>query len=84
MAEKTTIQTSTETRDKLAALTKKGSTLEDTIRMLINHDEARRSRQHMLLEERFAAARNNPAATQWANKEADRLIQLAAQRDSTR
>jgi hypothetical protein len=84
MAEKTTIQTSTETRDKLAALTKKGSTLEDTIRALIERDEARHARQRMLLEERFAAARNNPDAVKWATREADRLVQLAAAREGAR
>ncbi|MGY5209990.1 hypothetical protein [Nocardia gipuzkoensis] len=84
MAEKTTIQTSTETRDRLAALTRKGSTLEDTIRALLDRDEARHARQQMLLDEQFAAARRDPDAVAWATREADRLAQMAKEREGAR
>ncbi|MFR9753989.1 hypothetical protein ACL02S_23520 [Nocardia sp. 004] len=84
MGEKTTIQTSTETRNRLAALTPKGSTLENTIRQLIDQNESRRAHQRTLLDNRFAAARRDPEAVSWATQQAERLARLAQERDGTR
>ncbi|MFC9994980.1 hypothetical protein [Nocardia sp. NPDC127526] len=75
---KTTIQTSVATRDKLRARTPEGSTLEDTILTLLAHDDARRDRRKMLLEQRFAEAAANADSVARANRMADELAELAA------
>ncbi|WP_330178796.1 hypothetical protein OHB26_19955 [Nocardia sp. NBC_01503] len=81
--QKTTIQTSTTTRDKLKARTPDGLTIEDTIVKLLNADDARRARRQMLLDQRFRDAAANTDSVARANRMADTLAILAAGDEAT-
>lgn len=80
----TTIQTSTETRDRLAALTPPGGKLEDAIVKLIETYEADQTRLKLLAEKRFADAAADTGSVARASRISDRLVQLAADREAAR
>lgn len=84
MSDMTTIATPRATRDKLAALTPKGSALADTIDMLIADHETQRSIERLALERRLAEAREDPESVARAERIVSHLVDLAAFKDSRR
>ncbi|MFI1914616.1 hypothetical protein [Nocardia sp. NPDC020380] len=82
--EVTTIKTPRTTRDRLAALTPRGTTLAEMIEILIDNYESTKTRERIAWETRLAAARADTVAFDRGVQVAGQLLEYLERREGTR
>ncbi|MGW4125892.1 hypothetical protein [Nocardia sp. NPDC004711] len=80
----TTVKVSGSTRDRLAAMARKGESMEDVIVTLLEEHQRAQARRRMAWERRLAKADANPNAVAWAEKTADDMAVYLKERQAAR
>lgn len=75
-----TVKVSGSTRDRLAALARKGQTIDDVITALLDEHQRAQARRRLAWGRRLARADANPAAVAWGEKTADDMARYLEER----
>lgn len=78
----TTVKVSSATRDRLAALARKGETMEDVITTLLDEHQRAQARRRLAWERRLAHASANPAAVAWGEKTSNNMARYLEERQA--